>query len=422
MTGLAGRDSLPQSRRRRATAFVTSGRASSLSPQFMPAAAGMVSSSRAGQSAAMLRDRRHTLSLHASSSDDAVALCATLTLPEDDGKAPEWVHLLPAGEIRTGDGRGPYRVRDAAALLSAAPTPGGRLPIDENHATDLAAPRGEPAPARGWIVELQSRDDGVWGRVEWTAAGRRLVAGRAYRGLSPVIQHLKNGDVTAILRASLVNRPNLRGLTALHQETDMTLLEKLLKALGLSADTTEDQVVEKVTTLIADKTKKDETAMQAALSPIAKALGLAETASAEEVLAGAHAVVRGGGSDDQAVTALQAELATVTNQLNTLTEATKRKEAETFVDAEIKRGRVGLKPVRDRYVTMHMSDPDGAKALIEAMPVLGSGGSIVPPTPPRKDGEVSLNAEQLAVARMLGQDPKDYADTIKAERAAEAAL
>jgi phage I-like protein len=372
----------------------------------------------------MFRDRRYTVSLHASSPDDAVALCAAVTLPADDGTAPEWVHLLPAGEIRTGDGRGPYRVRDTAALLSASLTPGDRLPIDENHATDLAAPRGEPAPARGWIVELQSRHDGVWGRVEWTAAGRRLVAGRAYRGLSPVIQHLKNGEVTAILRASLVNRPNLRGLTALHQETDMTLLEKLLKALGLSADTSEDQVVDKVTAMVAEagKAKKDETAMQAALSPIAKALGLAETASAEEVLASAQAVAKGGGSDDAAVTALQAELADVTRKLNTLTEATSREKAEAYVDGEIKRGRVGLKPVRDRYVTMHMSDPDGARALIEAMPVLGSGGSIVPQTPPAKEGEVSLNAEQIAVAKMLGQDPKDYAETIKAERAAEAAL
>src|SRR5690606_6682234 len=120
---------------------------------------------------------------------------------------------------------------------------------DENHATDLAAPRGEPAPARGWIVELQQRADGVWGRVEWTEEGGRLVSGRAYRGISPVIQHLKNGEVTAILRASLVNRPNLRGLTALHQENDMDLLAKLSAALGLPAATTEDGAIAAVTAM-----------------------------------------------------------------------------------------------------------------------------------------------------------------------------
>lgn len=134
----------------------------------------------------------------------------------------------PAGEIRTGDGRGPYRVRDAQALIAAAQ--GERLPIDENHATDLAAPNGLPASVRGWIVEMQARSDSIWGRVELTEEGRGLVAQRAYRGISPVIAHRKNGELTAILRASHVNRPNLRGLTTLHQDNAMEkLLEQLVK-------------------------------------------------------------------------------------------------------------------------------------------------------------------------------------------------
>lgn len=383
----------------------------------------------------MVRHRRH--SLHAASPDAAVAMCAALAMPDDDGAAPEWVHLLPAGEIRTGDGRGPYRVRDAAALMAASLVPGDRLPIDENHATDLAAPRGEPAPARGWIVELQARDDGLWGRVEWTAAGRRLVAGKAYRGLSPVIQHLKDGTVTAVLRASLVNRPNLRGLTALHllgspsghpaldasfQENDMTLLEKLLAALGLPAATTEEAAIAAVTTMHAARAETS-TALQAALAPIAKAVGLAETADAAAVLVGVQGVAAAAGQGtDQAVTALQAELAAVTTRLNTLLDDGRKKAAESFVDQAIRDGRVGVKPMRDRYVALHMADPANAEAMIGAMPILGGGGQIVPPTPPARDGEISLNAEQLAVAKMLGQDPKAYAETLKAERAAEAAL
>ncbi|MCD9150122.1 phage protease [Pseudophaeobacter sp. MA21411-1] len=30
------------------------------------------------------------------------------------------------------------------------------------------APKGLPAPARGWITATQARNDGIWGRVEWT--------------------------------------------------------------------------------------------------------------------------------------------------------------------------------------------------------------------------------------------------------------
>ncbi|MGO4561481.1 phage protease [Rhizobiales bacterium 3FA27D7] len=342
-----------------------------------------------------------------------VALCAAVGLPEG---APDWVHLLPAGEIRTCDGRGPYRVPDAARLATVSLGAGERLPIDENHATDLAAPQGRPAPARGWIVELQARADGVWGRVEWTEDGRHLVTSRAYRGISPAIQHAADGTVTAILRASLVNRPNLRGLTTLHQETEMNpLLEKLLAALGLPAATTEEAALTAVTTLHAEKAKSS-TAMQAALDPIAVALGLQAGIDAGAVLTGVQALATGNGGKDseQALTALQSELATVTKSLNSLQETTKREKAEAYVDGAIKAGRVGVKPLRDRYVAMHMADPAGTAELIAGLPVLGGGGEIVPPPVPA--GEIALQAEQRQAARLLGIAEKDYLATLKAER------
>lgn len=360
-------------------------------------------------------------SLHAAAvgaAAPAIALCAAIDLPEGDS-APDWIHLLPAGEIRTGDGRGPYRVRDHVALMARSLLAGDRLPIDENHATDLAAPRGEPAPVRGWIVELQHRADGVWGRVEWTAQGRRLVAGRAYRGISPVMEHTGGGDVLAIRRASLTNRPNLRGLAALHQEgQDMTLLERLRAVLALPATAGEEEAIASVTALHASQAQAT-TSLQAALDPIATRVGLQAGASATAVLAGVEQLASRNGGGDDVVTALQSELASVTIQLNTLLSATKRNAAVSYVDGEIKRGRVGLKPVRDRYVALHMENPANAQALIEAMPVLGGGGQIVPATPPVREGEISLHAEQVSVARMLGLDPKDYAATLQIERAAD---
>jgi phage I-like protein len=133
--------------------------------------------------------------------------------------AHEWIHLLPAGLVSTNDGRGPYKVPNAQQLATTSLLASqGRLPIDESHATDLAAPNGQPAPARGWIVDLQARVDGLWGRVEWTKAGAQLLSDRAYRFISPVIRHTQDGTVTQLLRASLTNVPNLIGLTALNQE------------------------------------------------------------------------------------------------------------------------------------------------------------------------------------------------------------
>src|SRR5581483_2356280 len=78
-----------------------------------------------------------------------------------DGAAPDEIMLLPPGaSIATRDGRGPWKVPNAAALAARSiEDAGGRLPIDENHATDLAQPRGAPSPARGWITAIEARAD-----------------------------------------------------------------------------------------------------------------------------------------------------------------------------------------------------------------------------------------------------------------------
>jgi phage I-like protein len=336
-----------------------------------------------------------------------IALLASLDLPA--AEAPDWVHLLPSGKIGTTDARGPYHVTDPAAIIAASFADTDRLPIDENHSTDLAAPRGEPAPARGWIVAMEARADGIWGRVEWNAAGTALLADRAYRGISPVILHDKSKAIHSILRASLVNRPNIRGLTALHQEENgMTLMQKLIETLGLAADATEDQAI---TALNAKMTGGGtEAAMQSALTEIGLALGVEGDTAA--IVAAAKGVKAKGAPE---IVALQSEIAALTTQLNSVTEVQARDRATAFVDGEIKRGRAGVKPLRDHYIAMHMADAARVEKEIGALPVLGSSGmTVLPPAP--KDGEIALNAAQRDVAAILGIDPKTYAETLKSEQ------
>jgi hypothetical protein len=134
-------------------------------------------------------------------------------------KPPKWVELLPAGEFRGKDGRGPFFNRAPRQVIAATLALGmnAGLPIDLDHATDFAAPQGRPAPAVGWIREFQIRNGAIWGRVEWNAAGAKAIQQKEYRYLSPVFQFAPpDGDVTAqtgpvtrILRASLTNNPNL---------------------------------------------------------------------------------------------------------------------------------------------------------------------------------------------------------------------
>ncbi len=321
----------------------------------------------------------------------------------------------PGRHLRTADGRGPYRVEDAAALarISLQAADGERLVLDENHSTDLAAPKGEPAPARGWITALEARADGIWGKVEWTKAGLALMADKAYRHISPVITHRADGLVTAILRASLVNKPNLRGLTALHQEqSSMDFLKKLAASLGLPETATEAEVMAAV--------NRSQTALQSALDPIATAVGVAAGSDAKAVLAGVQSLKAGGG-DAATIVALQSELADLGNKLVALQTSAATDKSTAYIDGEIRKGRVGVKPLRDRYITMHAANPADVEAMINALPCVAS--EIVPTVPAPaldKDGNVQLTAEQRQTAQLMGIDPKAYAATLKEER--EAAL
>lgn len=342
------------------------------------------------------------------------ALCASMPIPASGSDAPpEWIHLLPAGEIRTVDGRGPYRVADVDGLIRISMQGDARLPLDENHSTDIAAPKGGPSPAQGWIVALQSRADGIWGRVEWTPAGRRLVRGKAYRHISPVIRHLADGTVTGVLRASLVNRPNLQGLTSLHQEDDtMDMLAKLRKILGLADDADEAAVWSKLQSAVGG------TALQAAISPIAKAAGLPEGADAAAVLQAVQDL------RDPAKMVPATALTALQSQFTTLQTGILRERAEAAVDAAIKAGKIAAPDqMRDHYIARHMSDPAAVDKELGAMISLHArgGGSALPPAL-GKDGKPALDSDEVKLIARMGVDPEAYRKVKAAQAAREEAL
>ncbi|MFN4191822.1 MAG: phage protease [Tabrizicola sp.] len=347
---------------------------------------------------------------------DLVALAASADLKAEGGKVPDWVHLLPVtrGPVATYDGRGPYHVEDLQSIIRASMAWERGIPIDENHATDLRP--GHEAPARGWIVALEARSNGLWGRVEWTAAGRALLADRAYRGISPVllIDARDGRTVRLIPRASLVNVPNLRGLTALNTEetSRMEGMSKIAERLGLTADATLDQILAKIEGMIGKADEKPDAALQSALTEIGTAVGL-PSGDPQAIVAAVKVKASGAGD----AVALQAQVASLRSELDALREAGKRAASEAWIDAEIKRGRVGVTAAnREALVTLHMSQPDQARAIVEASPVV-SQGAVVPAGAPAvdKDGNLQLNAEQVDIVRKLGLDPKAYAKTLTEE-------
>ncbi len=341
-----------------------------------------------------------------------------MALPDAaEGAVPDWVQLTPVlqGEIATFDGRGPYLMADAAAVIAASMAHERGILIDENHATDLAAPTGKEAPARGWIKELQSRADGIWGRVEWTKAGRELVADKAYRGISPVMTlHSDKKTVLAIPRASLVNLPNLRGILALNQEQPMGPMAKLAAALGLAEDASEEAILAAIKALTDKKPdgEGDMPALQSALAEIGVALGV-EGAAKPAIIVAAAKLAKGG---KDSLVALQAEVTGLRTELTTLKTAGSRTASEAFIDKAIADRRAGVNATnREELISLHMSHKDTAEKLIGGMVMLSATGTVQTP-PAGKDGTVSLNAEQIAACTALGISQEAYAKTLTAEQ------
>lgn len=336
----------------------------------------------------------------------------------EGGAVAEWTMLLPlgaGGSIATRDGRGPWRVGNAEKLAAAALSAhAGRIPIDENHATDLAAPQGRPAPARGWATELQARADGIYGRIEWSASGAALMSEKAYRFLSPVLIVDGSGNVLDLPRASLTNTPNLRGMPALNSEdTDpMDLLAQLRQLLGLGEAADAPAVVAKV---------KDICGTSTAMQSIAKAAGLEPGATGETIL-NAVTTLAGAAKANGAETiaALQSEIKEIGGKLSAALNAAATEKATAFIDGAIREGRVGVKPMREHYIARHAASADGAAGVekeINALPKLGPGATLQVEPPAPKDGTVALNAAQQEAARLLGIKPEDYAKTLAAETA-----
>lgn len=360
------------------------------------------------------------------------AMMSAMPLPDVTGaaEAPEWVHLLPAGDARTQDGRGPYVYPDLQSVIAASFARSPKIPLDENHATERAPSIGAASPARGYIVEMEAREDGLWGRVDWTNSGRALMEDRAYLGLSPVLLCAKSDrkTVVAIKSVALTNNPNLLGIAQLNdQETEMEeLVAKLKGMLGLSEDDDTDKMWSTLHAVLdaaaAEKAQKASMAeAQTALAGIAKALGQPEDITPEALVEAAQSAqtVVEAGDNAEVITELQTQLAEVSTELNTLKSERAHEKAVAFVDGAMAKGAAITAKLRDRYISMHTKDPEGTEELIDGLPRIG-GLTHTRDTPPGADGVVTeLNDAQREACRLLGQSEEKYLATINA-RAKEA--
>ncbi len=139
----------------------------------------------------------------------------------DDGTPYCWHRLVPVGSWRhprygvveiTPDDVAEFAQHWQEQVL------GQEVPVDE-----LEGHRLSDEGAYGWLREVDVRDDGLWGKIEWTPPGVQAVQEQRYKYISPQLylrdlpyRTNEGGRVPNVVKAlSLTNRPVFKGQPAL---------------------------------------------------------------------------------------------------------------------------------------------------------------------------------------------------------------
>ncbi|KMQ74010.1 phage protease [Marinobacter subterrani] len=298
------------------------------------------------------------------------------------GEVPEWVELLPAGEVLVGrDGR-TWRNPNPQAVVDQFNLRGMDLVIDWEHATEHRAPKGEDAPAAAWVKEMEVRDGSVWGRTEWTPKAAQQLEAKAYRYLSPVFLFTRDErQIVRLTSAGLTNQPNL-ALTALNQQThqeDFPVWKDLLKKLGLPEDATEAQAITALNQVQADL----------------------ETAKNREANPSLDKYVPRADFDQAQQRAANAE-----QQLEGLKKQREDEAIETAINQALEDRKIA--PATVEYHKAQCRTEGGLerfKAFVESAPVVAGDSGLDGRKVPGADK--ALNAETLQIASMMGNSEED---------------
>ena len=320
-------------------------------------------------------------------------------------QAPDWVHVIPAGTFKGVNGQGPWVLKDAGQVVAASLVAGKPIPLDYNHQLVTSYANGGEAPASGWITQLQSRDDGIWGHVEWTDRGAQAVASREYRFLSPVFTYGPDGAVWAIKSVALVNTPNLNELAAVASEHGASALDELLKQLaeilGLKDGAGKDDVVSCCRDL-----KGQQAACTSAFAPLASVVGVAVNSAAADIAKAVSIKLASAGTPDPAQFVPMAAFAELQGQVAVLSSAAVKGKADDAVKAAMVAGKVS--PALQNWALDYAAkDMGGFTAWCTAAPVIVAPGVIAPAgSPPAAAG--GLDAGALAICTQLGISPEEY--------------
>jgi phage I-like protein len=318
-----------------------------------------------------------------------------------DAALPEWILLLPLGQVELLDRPEPLQVdpESLATLVRAFRSRGVDLVIDYEH----QSLQGRQAPAAGWIKDLEDRGDGLWARVEWTSQAQEYLRNREYRYFSPVLQlDPETRQPLALMQVGLTNVPAIKRLPPLVAKWDA---REKKAAPGprqvLKEEKTRKGVeVEKLKLIMGLPPEADDQAVWArvleAFQNLAAVLKLPEEATASQLL--------------EAAKALQLDADRLKRVEKELQQLKSRVAAETTaqaVEEAMKAGKIA--PAQKSWaLEYYRQDPAGFQTFVARAPQVVPAGRELHLL--RKDGQTPgrLVPEELVLCRSLNLSPDQY--------------
>lgn len=326
---------------------------------------------------------------------------------------PKEIKILPLGRVHSQ--KGDFNVDEESFELIRKQFKDRKLDlvIDYEHQTlaDVQAPAG------GWIKDLYKGEDAIIAKVEWTEKAAEYLKNREYRYLSPVVLVRKRDQkATAIHSVALTNTPAIDGMFALVNSLDIEDiseggkimdLKELAKALGLPETATEEEIKKAVedAAKASEKLKemdgkkpgegepKPDGADMVANSTILSMLGLKADAKTEDVAASIMAL-KAGAPDTQA-------------ELLALKQRMQERDADEEVQKALKAGKITAAQ-SDWARSYALKDMEGFKGFVDKAPVVVPPGKLDLKDAPAASGSDEVDVAILKNMGVSMEDVKKY--------------
>ena len=357
----------------------------------------------------------------------AIAACAfDASATEAGGTGRVLLQIAPAQDFTPSDGREmdvpAWRINQSIAGRVIAAFNAAQPPvIDYEHQTLHKEANGQPAPAAGWMHGLRWIEGrGLFAEVELTQRARDLIEAGEYRYFSPVFEYARaTGELVRVLMGALTNHPAIAGMEAVNliaaatahfaphpnhpPETTVTLLEKLLAAIGLPATTTEDAAIAACTSI------------KAQADAARTALKLDGTATAETVTAACTSLrtAAANAAPDPAKYVPISVVEELKTSVTALTAQNAERQVEDLIAPALKDGR--LLPAQEAWARdLGKTNVAALSSYLKtAQPIAALAGTQTGGKDPAGGGDGKdkhgLTKDELAVAAACGLTPEAYA-------------